>query len=251
MFSASGNRMWSVLEAEKLLRAFLARFPERTILLSLFLAAASLWGFVEIADEVMKGDSQRFDERAVTALRDVTNPEQPLGAAWILGAARFITMLGGLPFIAIMTAAVIGFFAFQRRYHAAWLTLAAIGGGMLVVTLLKHGFARPRPSLVPHLTSVATHSFPSGHSMLSAVTYLTLAAFLAQATSRRPAKICILGVAVLLALAIGLSRIYLGVHYPTDVLAGWCAGLAWALICAVVARWLQRAGAVEPPAPVS
>ena len=235
----------------RFLPRFRARFPERTILLSLLLIAGSLWGFVEIADEVIEGESQRLDERAVAALRSAANPEQPLGAGWVLQVAHFVTALGGIPFISIITVIVIAFFAWQGRYGACWLTLASVGGGVLVVTLLKHGFARPRPSLVPHLTSVATLSFPSGHSMLSAVTYLTLAAFLAQATRRRRVKVCILLLAILLAGAIGLSRVYLGVHYPSDVLAGWCAGLAWALICAVVARWLQRAGAVEPPPPDS
>ena len=225
-----------------------ARFPERTILLSLLLVAGSIWGFVEVADLVVEGASQSFDELAILALREFEKVDQPVGAAWLLALARGVTALGGMPFLAVVSVAVVGYLALQRRYAACWLVLASVCGGMIVTMVLKQVFARPRPSLVPHLTGVTSFSFPSGHSMLSAVTYLTLGALLARTTSRVRVKIYILSLATLLSGVIGLSRIYLGVHYPTDVLAGWCAGLAWALICAVIARWLQKSGAVEPPA---
>jgi len=225
-----------------------ARFPEKTILLSLLLVAGSIWAFVEVADLVVEGASQSFDERAMLALRESDKVDQPVGGPWLLPVARSVTDLGSIPFLSAVTVAVLGLLALQHRYAVCWLVLASVGGGMIVSTVLKHLFARPRPSLVPHLTEVASLSFPSGHSMLSAVTYLTLGALLARTTSHFRLKICILSLATLLSVAIGLSRIYLGVHYPTDVLAGWCAGLAWALICAVIAHWLQKSGAVEPPA---
>jgi undecaprenyl-diphosphatase len=110
---------------------------------------------------------------------------------------------------------------------------------------LKHLFGRERPDIILHMVMVHTPSFPSGHAMLSAVIYLTLGALLAQVVQRRASRIYFLTVAMVLTFLIGLSRIYLGVHYPTDVLAGWAVGLAWALFCWLVARQLQRRGAIE------
>jgi undecaprenyl-diphosphatase len=113
--------------------------------------------------------------------------------------------------------------------------------------VLKGLFARPRPELALRLTEVRSLSFPSGHAMQSAIIYLTLAAFLARFVQARALKVYFVGFAFLLSLLVGVSRVYLGVHYPSDVLAGWCAGLAWALVCWAVARRLQREGTVEPP----
>jgi undecaprenyl-diphosphatase len=143
--------------------------------------------------------------------------------------------------------AVIGYLALERLRHAMWLVAIAAGGGLAVSTLLKQLVGRTRPDVVPHLMTVATASFPSGHSMLSAVAYLTLGALLARMSPRKTVKVYFLSLAVLLTLLVGLSRVYLGVHYPTDVLAGWSAGLAWALLCWLVARSLQRRGAIENP----
>lgn len=124
--------------------------------------------------------------------------------------------------------------------------LAAIIGGVVVSTLLKSLFDRPRPDLVPHLSHVYTSSFPSGHSMLSAIVYLTLGSLLAAVMPSRKLKVYVLAVAIIVTVVVGASRVYLGVHYPTDVLAGWLAGLVWALLCWLIARWLQRRGKVEP-----
>jgi undecaprenyl-diphosphatase len=126
-----------------------------------------------------------------------------------------------------------------------FFTLAATIGGTFVSLLLKNLFDRPRPEIVPHLSHVMTSSFPSGHSMLAAVVYLTLGSLLAAVMPTRGLKVYVLAVAVLLTIFVGLSRIYLGVHYPTDVLAGWLAGLTWALVCWLAARWLQRRKIVD------
>ncbi len=127
------------------------------------------------------------------------------------------------------------------------LVVVATAGGGLLNEVLKWWFARKRPEIVPHLVSVGSASFPSGHSMLALVTYLTLGALLARFASRRRSRTYCIVVSLLLALLVGLSRVYLGVHYPTDVLAGWSAGLAWALPCWLVARYLQYRGSVKPP----
>jgi undecaprenyl-diphosphatase len=144
-----------------------------------------------------------------------------------------------------VTLAVIGFLLIDGKRHAALLVLVSIGGGTLLSSGLKGLFDRPRPDLVPHGVEVYTMSFPSGHATLSAVTYLTLGALLARVQPRRRVKAYLLSVAVLLAVLIGASRVYLGVHWPTDVLAGWCVGAAWAMLCWTVATWLQRRGEVE------
>jgi undecaprenyl-diphosphatase len=120
---------------------------------------------------------------------------------------------------------------------------------MLLSTLLKMGFDRPRPDLVPHGALVYTASFPSGHATLSAVVYLTLGALLARVQPRLVLKLYLLGLAILLTVMVGVSRVYLGVHWPTDVLAGWAVGAAWALLCWATALWLQRRGRVEGPGP--
>jgi undecaprenyl-diphosphatase len=140
---------------------------------------------------------------------------------------------------------VIGFLVFVRKRGAALLVAVSVGGGSALGHLLKFGFDRPRPDLVPHGVLVHTASFPSSHAMMSAVVYLTLGALLARVQPRRRVKAYLLFLGILLTLIVGSSRVYLGVHWPSDVLAGWTLGAAWALLCWLVALWLQRRGQVE------
>lgn len=221
---------------------------ELAILASVLGACIVLWTFFQVADEVVEGDTRAFDRAVLLALRIPGDLSQPIGPAWLEIAARDITSLGGFAVLTLMTFAAIGFLAIIRKPGAALLVLVAIGGGMLLSDALKELFDRPRPDLVPHGVQVMTLSFPSSHAMLSAVTYLTLGALLARVQPRRRVKAYLLAIAVLLTLMIGASRVYLGVHWPTDVLAGWCAGAAWAILCWSVALWLQRRGAVEEDA---
>jgi undecaprenyl-diphosphatase len=158
-----------------------------------------------------------------------------------------VTALGGTGVLAIILLIVVGYLALEGRYDAIALIVVATAGGGLLSELLKWWFARKRPEIVPHLVNVGSASFPSGHSLLAVVTYLTLGAVLARFVPRRRSRTYCIVVSLLLALLIGLSRVYLGVHYPTDVLAGWSAGLAWALPCWLVARYLQYRGRVKPP----
>ena len=141
--------------------------------------------------------------------------------------------------LTLMTAAVTGFLLVDGKRAAALFVLASVAGGAVLSTILKLAIARPRPDLVPHLVDVHTASFPSGHAMLSAVVYLTLGGLLSRVEGPRRMKIYVLSVAIILTILIGISRVY------TDVLAGWCAGAAWAMLCWRIALALQRRGEIE------
>jgi undecaprenyl-diphosphatase len=221
------------------------RAREVETLAAVLIAAGALWLFAEIADDVVAGDTATVDERLLLMLRAPNDPSDPLGPSWVEELARDITGLGGAGVLAILTLTSAGFLALQRRTHLALYLLVAVGGGTIVSTLLKNVFDRPRPDLVPHGSLVYTSSFPSGHSMLSAVAFLTLGALLASGQTNWRIRVYLIGLAVFLAVLVGISRVYLGVHWPTDVLAGWTAGAAWALLCWVVAERLRRHHVVE------
>ncbi len=217
------------------------------VLVAVFLAVGAIWSFIEIADEVVEGETQRIDESIVLALREHADPSDPIGPGWFEEAVRDYTALGGYAVLGLLTVIVSIFLLMNGKSHAMWLVLIATIGGMLLSDLLKAFFDRPRPTIVPHLSHAGSSSFPSGHSMLSAVVYLTLGSLLDRLVEKRRLRLFILCVAMLLTCLVGCSRVYLGVHYPTDVLAGWTVGLAWAILCWLVARWLQRRGVVEKP----
>jgi undecaprenyl-diphosphatase len=218
---------------------------EAALLAAIALAAASLVLFGQLADEVLEGETHAFDRAVLLALRSATDPSDPLGPGWLEDQIRDLTALGGLGVLTLISLAVVGFLVLQGKRRTALLVAVAVGGGILVSTLTKLGFDRPRPDLVPHATRVHTASFPSGHAMMAAVTYLTLGALLARAQPHLRLKLYLIGLAVTLTVLVGLSRIYLGVHWPTDVLAGWTLGAAWALGCWAIALWLQTRGRIE------
>jgi undecaprenyl-diphosphatase len=214
--------------------------------LILGLVAGALFGFTRIAEEVREGDTRRFDEWLLLALRQPGDRAEPIGPLWLKQAMTDITALGGFTVLGLLTLVVIFYMLMDGKRRAALLLAVSIGGGTLLSTLLKSGFDRPRPDLVAHMVDVQTLSFPSGHAMMSAVAFLTMGVLLARLSARRAVKAYVVGVAVLLTLLVGSSRIYLGVHWPTDVIGGWCVGAAWALMCWWVALRLQRRGQVEP-----
>jgi len=222
---------------------------EPVVLVSLLVIVAGIWGFISLADRVQEGRTQAFDERVLTAVRRLENPAQPIGPPWMAEVGRDLTALGGVTVLLLATVAVLGFLGLSRKLGLMTFVLLATLGGLGLSSLLKVLFVRPRPSVVPHLSHAYTSSFPSGHSLMSAVVYLTLGALLTTLVTRRRLKVYILAVSLSLTGLVGISRVYMGVHYPTDVLAGWMTGLAWAVLCWTIARWLQRRGAVESPDP--
>ncbi len=205
--------------------------------------AAGIWIFAMIAGEVKEGGTLAFDRQLLLAMR---HPDLSLkGSPAFQEAARDVTALGGVVLLTLITVATAGFLALDGKRRMAAFLCASIFTGSLLSTILKDLFHRPRPDIVPHAVYASSGSFPSGHSMLSAITYLTLGALLARSHQRRALKVYFLFLAVLLTLIVGVSRVYLGVHWPTDVLAGWTAGAVWALLCWLVARHLQLHHSLE------
>ena len=202
-------------------------------------AALMLLSFAVLAEEVAEGDTHSLDVWLMTLFIEGGNPVDRIGPDWFEEMVRDVTALGSYAFIIITVLVVGGYLLLVRKLDLAALMVGAIVGGMAISHLLKELFDRPRPD-IDHAARVFTASFPSGHATLSAVTFLTLAALLTRTKARRGVKIYFVAVAVVLTILTGMSRIYLGVHYPSDVLAGWCVGSGWAILCWAAALLLQR-----------
>jgi undecaprenyl-diphosphatase len=204
--------------------------------------------FLTIADEAIEGDTHAFDEYVLLSLREPGATDNPIGPVWVEEGMADITALGGYAVLTLLVAGVVIYLLSAGKRGTALLVGGAVVSGTVLSALLKLGFDRPRPDLVAHLSHAQSSSFPSGHAMLSAVTYLTLGVLLARAHERKRTKFIVMTYAVTLTLLIGMSRVYLGVHWPTDVLAGWALGAAWAALWWLLAWWLQRRGKIEQPA---
>ncbi len=212
------------------------------------IVALGAFAFIAIADEALEGDTHAFDESILKALREPGDASNPIGPAWLADMMADLTALGGIAVLTLLVVGVVFYLLSVGKRGTALLVGGAVGSGAILSALLKLGFDRPRPDLVAHLSHAYSSSFPSGHAMLSAVTYLTLGVLLARAHERRRTKIIVMTYGVTLTVLIGLSRIYLGVHWPTDVMAGWALGAPWAAVWWLIAWQLQRRGKIEQPA---
>lgn len=220
------------------LRRIARDYAGQLAILAVILAVAGAgWIFLEIADEVLERESDPVDRAILTWVLALGHPD------WMVDIARDVTALGSTFVLSLVVAVTALFLLLNRCFRACVLVVVSAGVGMAISHGLKLLFARERPDIIPHEFYVATASFPSGHAMLSAVTYLTLGALIAELVPQRRLKLYVMAVAAVLTGLVGLSRLYLGVHWPTDVLAGWAAGAAWALACWGVARF------VFPPGP--
>jgi len=199
-----------------------------------------LWGFLALASEVMEGDTKTLDMRILVALRKSDDPSRPIGPDWVQNSLLDLTAIGGPTVLGLVVVSVAGFLLLQGRYHTAIVVLATAASGEIANYAMKNLFLRPRPDVVPHLRDVTSSSFPSGHAMESAIIYLTLGAMLMRLAERRVTKMYCIGIAIVLTLLVGISRVYLGVHYPTDVIAGWMFGFFWASLCWMVAKRFER-----------
>ena len=207
--------------------------PSRRIpwpIVALAAVALLLLGLVWFGHAIVDDDVAEMDRAIMLAMRVPGHPEQPLGPHWLPSAVRDVTALGSTTVLTLVVTITACFLALQRRLRSALLVVAATTLGASAVTLVKALIARSRPDLVDRLMEETSHSFPSGHAANSAIVYLTLATLLFPLVRSWRMRGFVLGVAMLLVGLIGISRIYLGVHWPSDVLAGWAFGSCWALL---------------------
>jgi undecaprenyl-diphosphatase len=216
------------------LRRPVLRRPEIGTLLTVMGVSAAVWGFLNISSEVGEHETLPIDTRLLLMLRNPADLSDPIGPRGFEESMRDLTALGGVTFLTLVVLIAFMGLMFYRRHRQAWVFLGVVTLAQTSADLLKGFFARPRPNLVPHGSYVYSASFPSGHSTMSAVVFLTLAGILAGLEPKRRAKAFIFTVAILLVVAVGFSRVYLGVHWPSDVLAGWTLGAAWALVARLV-----------------
>lgn len=208
------------------------RWLEPKILAGIVVASLTFWVFIEIAENVLEGDARYYDTAILLALHGSDSPNSD----WFNEFVRDISGLGGLGVLGLLILTSSIFLVISGNVKTALFVTFATLSGVALSSLLKLGFDRPRPDLIPHLTHIYSASFPSGHAMVSALVYMTLGALLAREVSGFWSKIFVMSVAISLTGLVGLSRLYLGVHWPSDIVAGWAAGATWALVWWVMAR---------------
>ncbi|MGB3415857.1 MAG: phosphatase PAP2 family protein [Mesorhizobium sp.] len=217
-----------------------AHRPDRAVMVAVSIMVAGIGGFLALIMVAAANPPYAFDARLLLAMRKAGHPDMPAGPHWLQLAMLDISSLASTTVLFLMMAAIVAYLLTARRPRAALFVLIVLGGGQLLLSLLKLAVDRPRPEIVSHLAEVLTLSFPSGHAMGAAVAYGTLAALACRFAPGRASRICLWVVAVLATLLVGISRVYLGVHWPSDVLAGWCAGAAWAAACWLALQHVSR-----------
>ncbi|EAU40095.1 PA-phosphatase related phosphoesterase [Fulvimarina pelagi HTCC2506] len=218
---------------------------ELRALIAILIAACGIWAFVALAGEVLEGDTQALDQDILLLMRSAADPQEPIGPPWLEVFGRDMTAFGGTGVLIMVTAFAALYLFMQDKWRTGLVVIAAIASGFATSQLLKWGFSIPRPDLVPHGTHVTSMSFPSGHAMMSAVTYLTLAILTARVEPRASVRAFLVTCAVIVTILVGVSRVYLAVHWPSDVLAGWTVGAAWAIGWWFVARWIEGAAVTK------
>jgi len=230
----------------------LVRRIETRFLLGCLAITAAIGGFAALAAEAREGDVGAVDRLLLLAFRAPGNPAVAIGPRWVQESARDITALGGFTVLALVTILATALLVLHGRRRQALVFAASVILAQAASEGLKQFIARPRPELVAHFDLVYSASFPSGHAMMSPVVYLTLATVLASQSKRLSVRVTLLSCAALLVGAIGISRVYLGVHWPTDVLAGWALGSAIAIAASyalLIAAPRDASAAVPPTAP--
>ena len=217
----------------------------RTAMILAIVSAMLAIAFFTLSRAVVRGSTGDVDERILLAMRQADDVADPLGPDWVEEVGRDFTALGGVAVLSLISMTSVAFFWLASMHKAALYVGAASVGAILLSSGLKEAFDRPRPDLVPHGAMVYTSSFPSGHSTMSAAVYLTLGLVASRFVPRRRLKVLLIGVGIIVTAAVGVSRVYLGVHWPSDVLGGWALGTCWALVCWCVAIWLQDRGVIE------
>ncbi len=226
----------------KVQRELIRWLADRLTVVSVVWLAAGLafsifvvWAFTELADEVVEGESRAFD-RAVLLWIHTTFPD------WLEGTMRIVTALGDYWVVLPLLAAVIALCYRKGWRLSATLLLVSTAGSVVLTTVLKALFRRARPELFDAGYQASFYSFPSGHATVAVGLYGMLTLILAYSLRGR-ARWAVAVSGIIVVLLIGFSRLYLGVHYPTDIVAGYLAALLW-LVCvgAVYALWLSIRG---------
>ncbi|WP_339913571.1 phosphatase PAP2 family protein [uncultured Brevundimonas sp.] len=232
---------------------------ETAVLGGLLVVALGVWVFAGLADETGEAGGQAFDRAVLMAMRPNPDPSDAWGPAWLQVAAGDITALGGIAVLGLFAMIAIGFLLIQKKRLSALLLVLGLAGGVALSEVLKGVFERVRPPEAFQAVETVNASFPSGHALLSTVFYLTVGVMLARTLPRRRLKTFVLAAAVLIAVLVGLTRVYLAAHWATDVLAGWSVGATWAmclwLVADMVGRWSvsgetgQNTGSAPPADP--
>ncbi len=226
-----------IARSKEWLQRLLALGPLALCNLGILLFAVGV--FFAVADEVREEEYLHVEIDLLRLLRDPATGE-PWGPSKMVEVARDITALGSAAVLVPVVAFIVGFLLLSRRFAAALFLAVASLGGATLNELLKTLYGRTRPDEALRLVDIDSLSFPSGHAMSSATIYLTVAVLLARLADRPREKVYVFAAALLLSFAVGFSRVYLGVHYPTDVVAGWAAGVAWAQMCWFSAHMIGR-----------
>jgi undecaprenyl-diphosphatase len=202
---------------------------------------AAIWAFLALTGEVREQETARFDRNVLLAFRVAGDLGTPVGPRWLQESGRDMTALGGFTALTLISVMAVVLLLMHGRRTQALIFGATVMIAQLAAEAVKHVIDRARPDIVPHHDLVYSSSFPSGHAVMAPVVYLTLAAILAAGDRRRSVKVLLLIGAAVLVVAIGVSRVYLGVHWPTDVLAGWTMGAAIALAASIALHITGRA----------
>ena len=186
-----------------------------------------LMSFFTIAAAVAAGLTKNYDQIILVSLRSSGNLSFPLYGKWLLPVMKGITSLGNTESLTLITIIISFYMILKKEYSTAVILVASVLSASLIDILLKSAFARTRPAVVPHLVAAYYYSFPSGHAFITTVLFSSLEFILLKSVSRRIIKYFTISLTVTVLFLIGFSRVYLGVHYPSDILGGWSAGLFW------------------------
>ncbi len=217
------------------------RRVEPRILFVVAIVCAALWGVAHLGSEIGEGDTARFDRAVLLALRQTADPNLPVGPLWLRETARDITALGGFTVLTLVSLASVAVLLVYDRHRQALVFGTTAIVAQVAAEVIKHFVGRERPTFVTQYDMTSSSSFPSGHSMMAPAIYFTLAAIVAAGELRPGARRLLMAGSGVLVVAIGVSRIYLGVHWPTDVVAGWTLGSAIALVAWVALQQGRKA----------